>query len=699
MTCVTCGREIANTANFCRYCGSTQGELTQDWEEIPETATPGDASPAEPPQQLQAAVTALQIQVGRLAQRVATIESVLLAWDQAATTSPPPRQAEPSPVETGPSNISTSAPAPSTPLTIPPTPPTSPVPTAAPASPLVSNVPPAPGDSGGALSGGQPPRDSLATGGAWNWEWLVGGNWLARIGILALVIGIGFFLKLAFDNEWIGETGRVILGLVAGLALLGAGEFWSRKYAVWSQAVTGGGLAILYLSVFAAFSLYELIPAWTALGFTFLVTVTAAGLSLRYEARAIAVLGILGGFATPLFLADKLPEQWVLLGYVLVLDAGVLALATFRNWRWFTLLALVGSIILFLFWNEELDPDLALSQLGITVVFLIFVGATTLFHLIWRRPPQAFDQVLITLNAAAYLGISYGQLWDDFRIWMGGFTLLLAVFYGLLAYGILMRHREQVNLSMFAVGVALVLLSIAVPVQLEGFWIGPAWAVEGTVLVWLSFFIRMPQLRLFGVAAFAVALGWQMIGEVSYQLGVYYFFSDYHDSGWLALNLRLLSHAIIIAATYLAAFFWWRGREGNVYQGETYAPAAFLVAANVITLWALSVQVVDAVNIAVEQFDTPHYIVSNIISLSLSALWAVYAAVLIVLGIVRQLRWLRLGGLALLAVPILKLFFYDAFQLDQGYRVAAFIGLGALLVLGGFLYQRYNRVIRGFFLE
>ena len=137
---------------------------------------------------------------------------------------------------------------------------------------------------------------------------------------------------------------------------------------------------------------------------------------------------------------------------------------------------------------------------------------------------------------------------------MGGFTLLLALFYGLLAYGILMRHREQVNLSMFSVGVALVLLSIAVPVQLDGPWIAPAWAVQGTALVWLSFFIRMPQLRWFGVAAFIVTLGWLLISEMAYWADLFYIYDRYLEFAWPILNLRFLSYAIIIVvATYVAA--------------------------------------------------------------------------------------------------------------------------------------------------
>ena len=668
MYCGSCGEEIPDTANFCRYCGAAQpARPLADAEE----SGPGEAvlEGTETPEELRAAVASLQAQVSHLTERVSALEGTQ-AGRPAVVSNTSVEGVSPAPLRP--------APAP---------------------TPSVASAGVAPPSAAGSGGEGSPPQSTVLQVASWNWEWLVGGNWLARIGILAVIIGIGFFLKLAFDNDWIGETGRVLLGLAVGLGLLGAGEFWKRKYPVWSQPVTGGGIAILYLSIFAAFSLYELIPAWPTLGFSLLVTLAAAGLALRYEARSIAILGILGGFATPLFLADRLPQQWALLGYVLALDVGVLALATFRNWRWFTLLALIGSLVLFLFWQGELDPPLAVAQIGITVIFLIFVAATTLFHLIWQRPPRAFDQVLIVVNAAAYLGISYSLLWGDFRVWMGGFTLLLALFYGLLAYGILMRHREQVNLSMFSVAVALVLLSIAVPVQLDGPWIAPAWAVEGTALVWLSFFVRMPQLRGFAVAAFVVAFGWLLAGDFLWNLVDGYMLGNRLDRQAPVLNVRFLSHCIIIAAAYVAAFLWWRGRDELSNDAERFAPAVLAVAANLITLWALSAQVVEAVFFLAAEESRTFYALGNIISLSLSALWTVYAAVLIVLGIVRQERLLRLGGLALLAVPVLKLFLYDSFELDQGYRVAAFIGLGVLLLAGGLLYQRYSRQIRGFLLD
>ena len=92
-----------------------------------------------------------------------------------------------------------------------------------------------------------------------DWESLIGGNWLARVGVLSIVIGVGFFLKLAFDNNWVNETGIAVLGLLGGLVFLAAGEFWKGRYPSYAQALLGGGVGILYLTIFAAFALYELI--------------------------------------------------------------------------------------------------------------------------------------------------------------------------------------------------------------------------------------------------------------------------------------------------------------------------------------------------------------------------------------------------------------------------------------------------------
>ncbi|MDP6060451.1 MAG: DUF2339 domain-containing protein, partial [Pirellulaceae bacterium] len=254
-----------------------------------------------------------------------------------------------------------------------------------PMSPERGGSPPTTG--GGSTSALPRPRD---------WEFVLGGNWMARIGVVALVFGVGFFLKLAFDNDWIGETGRVVLGIVAGLLLIGAGEFWQSRYGAWAHAVTGGGIAILYLAIFAAFSFYGLTNDSIAFGSLALVTLLSGALALRYESMTIAIIGILGGFFTPLMLSEHLPDERLLLAFILLLDVGVLGLSSLRNWRWFVLLALAGSLANFALYHAEFNAtdDLLLSEIGITAIFVSFLAATSVFHILWRRQPGWADYAL-----------------------------------------------------------------------------------------------------------------------------------------------------------------------------------------------------------------------------------------------------------------------------------------------------------------
>ena len=764
----------------------------------------------------------------------------------------------------------------------------------------------------------------------WNWEWLLGGNWLARIGIVALIFGVAFFISLAIDRGWLGETERVVLGLVGGLAFLGAGEYYRRRYAVWAQTVTGGGIAVLYLSVYGAFALYGLISTELAFAAFALITLAGALLSLRHEAAGVAVLSIFGGFATPLLLREQLPDQRLLLAYVLVLDVGVLALAGFRNWRWFTLLAWAGSLALFAFWQMELNPSVALGQIGITAIFLIFAGATVAFHIVRRQAAGIADLALVTLNAAGYYGISYALMYDPYRPWMGGFTALIAVFYALLAAACRMRGLEQFNITLFSAGLAVVFAALAVPIQFGGPWVSMAWGVEGLVLMWLSFPLRMRELRWAGYAMFAVSVVWLLAVDSpgAFREDLTLFLNEYmisyaasvilpalggcllrlrRDSlepyeraaypvfavgaaataavaipmqlewpwitvawaaealvlirlsfalqmrevrwfgyvifvascAWLLawdtprafqedftpfLNWHMLDYGVAMLASIAAAWLLWRRRDGLGQREQAASPvfavggaavaavaipvqldgvwvsiawaaeAMFLMAlssrlglrelrwagygllaamlvrllavdtfdinlaafrplinwrflsfaigiaalysawrlafhhrgtaatevgdrekriafpalmalANFATLWLFSAEILAASDSGV--FDLADDVRENLASLGLSLLWGVYAAVLIVLGLFmrsggagrRRWRWVRVAGLALLAVPVVKLFAYDSRTLEQEYRVIAFIALGLILVAGGLLYQRYSRAVRGFLFE
>ncbi len=392
----------------------------------------------------------------------------------------------------------------------------------------------------------------------------MGGNWLARIGVVALIVGTAFFISLAIDRGWLGEVERVILGLVAGLAFMGAGEFYRTRYPIWAQTVAGGGLAILYLSVYGGFALFGLIAPVPAFGLFALITVAGVAQALRQESVGLAVLAIFGGFATPLLLQENLPDERLLLAYVLVLDVGVLALASLRNWRWFTLLAWGWSLVLFGFWYWELEPSTGLAQIGISTIFLIFAGATVAFHIIRRKPAGLLDIALLTANAIAYCLISYGIMFDAYRPWMGGFTALLATFYILLVTACRIRGGASPNLTLYAAAPAVGFAALAVPIQLDGPWVSLAWGVEALVLLWLWSPLAMRELRWSGYLVLLVSAVWVLAVDTpkAVELEITPF-----------LNQAMIAYAAAVLAPALAAYLLYVRRRALADPEPVAIPA------------------------------------------------------------------------------------------------------------------------------
>jgi uncharacterized membrane protein len=691
------------------------------------------------------------------------------------------------------------------------------------------------GDEGSYRPPEAPPPGS---GNGWdiNWEPIIGGNWLARVGVLAIIIGVGFFLKLAFDNNWIGETARVVLGLVAGAAFLGAGEFWRKKYPSYAQALSGAGVGILYLAVFAAFALYDLIDIYTAVSAFLAVSIASAVLAMRHDAVWLAVIGITGAFFAP-FLLNSLAESGSspadgsttdalgLLAYIVVVDIGVIVLSTFRNWGVFTALALGYSLVTFGLWHQEYfglsdvlvneygrREALLIAQAGLTGIFLSFVAATTLFHLVWRRQPEPVGLTLMMVNATAYAGISYGLLWTEFRDWMGLFTVLLSLLYagvGYLAFrrsGLapldLKKPAPDALLTLISLGIALIFLTVAIPVQIGGPWVPVAWTVEALVLMWISFHQRMPEVRYSSLAVFLMAAFWLALVETPDALDeeVTPFWNEYFpvyviviagicagayllrrnagslrkeeselfplfviagalflalgtpvqvDGPWLAFswtvealavtllalrlgiyemrltalglfglaavravtsdsvvsgdgymilwNSRLIAFGPLIAAIAVAAYLWNTSAPERKVKEARGISIALVAAANFLAIWYLSAEVIGAVQ-ADAVIDVTGADEGNVISLGLTVLWGAYGGLTLATGFIGGWRTVRAGGLILLAIPVFKLFLFDSFQLEREFRVAAFLLLGAILLTGGYLYQRHSEKFKELFL-
>ena len=195
----------------------------------------------------------------------------------------------------------------------------------------------------------------------------VGLRLVNRVGAVTLILGIAFFFRYAVQNNWIGESARVLLGAGAGLALLLGGEWaFRRDQRVFAQGITGAGAAALYLSTFAAFSAYHLVPPAAAFFLAAMATLLSGYLAARYQAQAIAVLALAGGLLAPAMLDGKSLGEWFVPGYVAALDVGFVYLAARRRWSITEWLALTGTFLFTIFF-----ADLPL-HVFVPVYYLVF---------------------------------------------------------------------------------------------------------------------------------------------------------------------------------------------------------------------------------------------------------------------------------------------------------------------------------------
>src|SRR5579859_6795636 len=188
----------------------------------------------------------------------------------------------------------------------------------------------------------------------------IGSHWLNRIGIAALLIGISYFLKFAFDNNWIGPTGRVTIGILAGIAIV----IWSERfrlhgYKAFSYSLKAVGIGALYLSLWAAFHVYSLIPSGIAFAMMLIVTAATAAMALSQDAQILAAFALAGGFSTPLLLSTGENHEIVLFTYVAILDFATLVLVSFKPWRRLLVMSYAGTLLLYIGWYASLEKQRA----------------------------------------------------------------------------------------------------------------------------------------------------------------------------------------------------------------------------------------------------------------------------------------------------------------------------------------------------
>jgi len=568
----------------------------------------------------------------------------------------------------------------------------------------------------------------------------ISGKWLNWIGITAIVIGMLFFLKYAFDNDWIGDLGKILIGIIVGIGMLGAAEYFlgekhKGKYKVFSQALIGGGIAILYGSIFAAFSFYEFISQIPAFGLMIFITIISIFLSIRHNALAIAVIGLIGGFLTPIMVSTGTNNPVGLFTYVILLDIGVLAIAYYRDWKTLNFLCFVGTWILYSGWHAtygnftyfENLSNLWVIESYVTAFFIIFAFLSFFYGIIHRKKANVFDLILVVLNAATYFIISYGLLENKYEIYLGFFAAFMAAVYIGLGYLSYTRNKEDKYLVMFLFGVALTFLTIAIPIQLEGIWVPLAWACQGVVLVYISFTLDSNKTRYGALFVFFITL----MNLFTFNYNEYELISKGFD---LFLNERFLIFLFVVVSFFASIFIYSKFKE-KITKIDKVCGIVLLIVANFLLLTNFTAEsdlyyeakIFPIKEKATEYFDnkqlgddyTPEeydkasaehqkkqdeywkevYNLRDQKQFVFSGIWIVYAGILFVIGIFKVSKIVRIMAISLAFVTILKVGLLDIWALETLYKIISSIVLGIVLLSISFLYQKNKNKIDEFILK
>ena len=459
-------------------------------------------------------------------------------------------------------------------------------------------------------------------------SWLFGGNTVVRVGLVVLFFGLAFLARFAVEHSLIPVEFR-LAGIAAGaIALLVVGWRLRHKRSGYALSLQGGGVAVLYLTIFAAMRMYHMIPP--TLGFAMLLGVVLFSvlLAVLQNSQALAVIGTAGGFAAPILASTGQGSHVMLFSYYLLLNIGILTIAWKKAWKILNLVGFVFTFSISLAWGaRDYRPELFLTTEPFLIAFfLLYVAIAVLFA--WRSAPELKHYVDGTivfgtpvvgfgLQSALVQDIPYGLAWSALAL--GGFYVVLAR---------LLHSRSHPSLrllveSFLALGVAF--LTLTIPLAVDGRWTAAAWAMEGAALLWVG-------LRQSRKLAMATGLALQLAAGV--------FFSsdgglDGYVRDWPLLNSYLLGAVMIALAGFVSSLMAYRSRDHWSELLSVAAPALLIWS----VLWWLAG--------GLQELDV--WLSNRQMVAALLAFFAVSGALAAFFS--QRFNWSELGWVGLLALP------------------------------------------------
>ena len=322
-------------------------------------------------------------------------------------------------------------------------------------------------------------------------EKFIGENILSKVAITILVIGIAFFVKYAIDKEWINEIARVGIGILCGGIVLGFAHRLRKNFKAFSSVLVSGGIAIFYFTIGIAFHQYHLFNQTTAFILMLVITSFSVFISVMYNRQELAILSLIGGFATPFMVSTGQGNYQVLFTYVLILDLGMLVLAYLRKWNLVNILAYAFTMILYFGWLQskvidQTDAPYKGAFIFATIFYVVFIVMSLIHNIKEKRKFGAIDLSILISNTFLFYGAGM-QILNYYHTELQGlFSLMMAAFNLVCSWLLYKKFKADQKLVYLMIGLTLTFVTLVAPVQLHGNYITIFWALESVLLIWLA---------------------------------------------------------------------------------------------------------------------------------------------------------------------------------------------------------------------
>ncbi|MDF2651038.1 MAG: rane protein [Paenibacillus sp.] len=390
-------------------------------------------------------------------------------------------------------------------------------------------------------------------------EMKIGLNWINKLGMLLIIFGVGAAFKYSYSTWFSGHMKGSVFFLLGALMLVGGEWFFRKQKRTFALGLLGGGISVLYGSIFYSYFLLHIINIYIGLSLSVLVSITAVLLSLRYHSRTICSLGLVGGYL-PLFSymgAFGLDGNavYAAMGYLFLLNLFIL-IVSFRK-RW-----VVVKYISFLFNTPSmialvlLASSDAISMLYAIVTFVMYLGITLWYPIKYESKLSKWDVTLLALNTLTSCGTLYALF---SKAGLMDFKGLLALIFCLVYIGLgrfiekVMKEEKRTMLLFYATSLTFAVLMI--PFQFGIQWFSMGWLVEGILLIVYGYLNKLKQLERAGWGIFLLCLG----AFFAVDLGVYVLFLYKQN------NFVIKYSSVIVGMLLITLFYAVQQRKSGAF--------------------------------------------------------------------------------------------------------------------------------------